>query len=247
MNLSKNGILDATHISEVGIVDGLVGWWKLDGDTRDYTQYNNHGANNGAVVSGGLDQMAYSFDGIDDYIKIDKQVVDSPEGLTISSWIYPIAGGSNYRCALHSGSDSSVGSSCYWLGISGSNHLTATIGARDGVGWSGGMTSVAVIYEKWTLLTATWDGTTAKVYVDGQFQKSYGLSTYSSLDTHTRIGASSDGANYQYSGKIQDVRIYNRVLMPEEIKIMYKIGSGEKNIVETKDTIYLRGSIKEGY
>lgn len=143
--------------------------------------------------------------------------------MTIAGWIKPEAGGSNYRCALHKGADASVGGSEFWFGVSSGGYLTATIGARLGVGWSAGQTTTLAVLGTWYHLAAVWDGSVVKVYINGVFDKQYTLSgTALSLTTPTRLGASSDGANYQYSGLVDDVRIYTIALSDEDILDLYE-------------------------
>lgn len=45
---------------------GLVGYWKLQGDCRDYSGHGNHGINHG------VDLEKSAFDGIDDYIEVPR-------------------------------------------------------------------------------------------------------------------------------------------------------------------------------
>jgi hypothetical protein len=165
---------------------------------------------------------AYSFDGVDDFIKYTPQIISSANELTVAGWIYPVAGGSNYRCALHHGDGTSVGSTRYWFGISGGNKLTATIGASSGVGWTAGETTTTVTYNQWVHLAASWDGATVRVFINGVFNKSYTLTTYQAINTPTRIGASSDGDNYQYAGNVDDVRIYATALTDAQVLELYQ-------------------------
>src|SRR6187401_2031389 len=50
---------------------GLVGYWKLDGDCRDYSGHGNHGVNHGVNLDGGI------FDGVRSYIEVPRQTNDS--------------------------------------------------------------------------------------------------------------------------------------------------------------------------
>src|SRR5674476_1530340 len=50
----------------VNLQKGLVGWWKMNGNTKDATPYANNGTNNGATLTTdrkGVANGAYSFDG----------------------------------------------------------------------------------------------------------------------------------------------------------------------------------------
>ena len=51
--------------------NGLVGWWPFNGNANDESGNGNNGTVNGATLTAdrfGISNMAYSFDGINDYI-----------------------------------------------------------------------------------------------------------------------------------------------------------------------------------
>jgi len=237
--------IGSNNIGSSSLNKELIAHWPLGGESynsntarvTDKTPYENYGVNSGAgLIEGrhGESNKAMEFYGASDYIKIDNVVVTDPTELTIAGWIKKEGAGSTYETALHHGSDTTIGNSAYWFGVDSSDYLTATIGARTGVGWSAGKTTTLAIYGEWYHLAASWDGSVVRVYINGEYDKQYNLASYSSLETSTRIGASSDGSTYQFNGSIQDVKIYNRGLSASEIKSLYdstssKVSSGSIN------------------
>ncbi|MEX2514740.1 MAG: DUF2341 domain-containing protein [Candidatus Paceibacterota bacterium] len=206
--------------------DGYAGVWHLSegsGEARDSTANSSNGTNNGAT-QGVVGQVGggYDFDGTDDYVKITENFVSSPSELTISAWFKKESGGDVYETVLHKGSADTVGSSDYWLGVSGDDNLTATIGANTGVGWDAGETTTSVNLGQWYHMAATWDGSVVEVYLDGQFNKQYSLSSYGDLNTDTRFGSSADGTNYQFRGTASEIRIYNKSISGDEISATYR-------------------------
>ena len=185
-------------------------WTDMSGNNNHVTLINGvsySGSNGGYLI----------FDGINDYGITNNNFIINPASLTVSSWFNKTSSNATYNCAVHKGSDSSIGQSEYWMGVETSGKLTATIGARSGVGWAAGQTDIDGGLGSWWNLVATWDGTTVKVYVNGQFNKQYDLSSYPSIVYPTRMGASSDGSNYQFPGLISNVQIYDRALSSSEI------------------------------
>ncbi len=77
-------------------------------------------------------------------------------------------------------------------------------------------TAVVVPNKSWFHLAATSDGTTARIYLDGQLKHEHAAKTAvpDSPDCRVIIGASWDGS---WRGKIDDVRIYRRALGADEI------------------------------
>jgi len=222
-----------------------VGIW--DFDEGDGTTVNDRSGNNnnGTLINGPVWKCASAnpdytpsgkgcsleFDGSNDYVRIDSVVVSSPTSLTISAWFKKESGGANYECALHQSSNTTIGGSSYWLGVDSDDYLTATIGARTGVGWDAGRTNIKANYGMWYYLVASWDGSTVKVYVNGKYIKKYSLTSYSNLTTPTRIGASGDGTGYLFRGNIDEVRIYKESLTQAQIQKLYAEGLKEHNLV----------------
>lgn len=70
----------------------------------------------------------------------------------------------------------------------------------------------------WSHLVATWDGTTFRVYVNGTQVSSKALGQAIVATTNPlRIGGNSTWGEY-FSGKIDEVRVYNRALSQAEIQ-----------------------------
>ena len=209
---------------------GEKGYWKFDegvgNSVADETIYKNTGtlvnSPTWKVSSNCISGTCLEFNGSTNYAIVDNNFIVNPTSLTISAWFKKIGEGSNYECVLHKGSDTTIGNSEYWLGVDSNDYLTATIGARTGVGWAAGQTTTKATLGVWYYLSASWDGSVVRVYIDGKYIKQYDLLLYSSLTTPTRFGASSNGANYQFNGLIDEVRIYNRALSAEEIIQHYK-------------------------
>jgi len=219
-----------SSLDEMALTDGLVLYYtmdSIDGSTLlDNSGNNYHGTNYGATVATGINGNALSFDGINDYTKTSNNITLGFTALSFSLWIKPLGNAGTYRCAIHKSTDTSIGSSEYWAGISQGNFLTATIGASTaGIGWPAGETTITPTMGTWYFLAASWNGTITKVYINGNEEKSYALATKTNIDYPTRLGASSDGASYQYNGLIDEVRIYNRALSAAEVKQLYKLNA----------------------
>src|SRR5882762_3160174 len=63
---------------------GLIGYWKLRGDCRDYSGHGNHGVNHGVNLENG------AFDGISSYIEIPStlSLKLGASDFALSAWIY---------------------------------------------------------------------------------------------------------------------------------------------------------------
>ena len=198
-------------------------WNDLSGNGYNVTLVN------GPVYSS-ADGGSIDFDGADDYGIISDVIVSSPTALSIGGWFKRNGNGSNFEMVLHHGENTSVGLSRYFFGLSDTDKITATIGANV-VGWATGQTTTTAGVGTWYFVTATWDGTTVRIYINGDFIKQYSLASYSSLTTPTRIGNSGSGVGYQMNAAISDVFIYtNKALTAEEITINFNALRGRYGV-----------------
>lgn len=99
---------------------------------------------------------------------------------------------------------------------------------------SGSVTAVATtsIGSGWRHLFATWDGYTARLYIDGVLVDSeVGYSVFTALGTgadNLHVCSDYDGTS-NYNGYVDDVRIYNGVLSLSEIGLIYNSGTGSQS------------------
>jgi hypothetical protein len=137
----------------------------------------------------------------------------------MSAWIYPTAYPTDKATIivnsfyLSLGSDGSIDT--YWAGRSPAGYFSSGAGT--------------VPLNQWSLATATWDGTSAKVYVNGQL-----MSTNSSTGTGTVPGDIVFGAenlSRQFVGSIDDIRLYNRALSGTEVGNLYNSYSSQINVL----------------
>jgi hypothetical protein len=74
---------------------------------------------------------------------------------------------------------------------------------------------------KWHLFTLTSDGTNAYLYIDGVFKEQVTFN-FSSV-TSVTFGATNGTAFY--TGVLDDVRVYNRMLSAQEVALLYALGT----------------------
>ena len=83
----------AVWAQDVNLDEGLIGYWKLDGDATDASGLDNHGRVHGvdftAVDRNGQPNGAAKFDGIDDCIEVlhNDSLWLGPRPFTISAWV----------------------------------------------------------------------------------------------------------------------------------------------------------------
>ena len=170
--------------------------------------------------------MAIIFDN-DDIIPFGyRSSLDISGPITFSCWVKTISTAIQYIImgfntaspfngyAFVIGQGGIAGSISFWDGGSGWNVSNVTV--HDGF---------------WHMATITWEGTNAKFYKDGVFDVSRTVGSITTFNGNKQFGRTS----FSFIGNLSDMRIYNRVLAPSEIFILYN--SKLKNFSITKGLV----------
>lgn len=129
----------------------------------------------------------------------------SSAGFTVSAWVY-LRGTST----IHAVVSKYPG---YYLYVNGAQEKASfTYGGADHLTGNGTFPRL-----RWTLFTATCDGTNFAMYFNGVLANS-GTTTASGTGSALSIG--NYGLTYPWDGLISDIRIYNRTLSEAEIALL---------------------------
>ena len=160
------------------------------------------------IATSGDDNNCLSFDGVDDYVNCGNATSLDVDTLTASSWIKTT--GTGYKMWIARGGGQ------YWLSHDTSRlHfcITTSTGRKDLY------TTINYYDNKWHHVVNTYDGAYMKMYMDGVEINSFAKTGTISGLTDLLIGRYS--SSYQFTGSVDDVRIYNRALTATEIKASY--------------------------
>jgi len=219
------------------LAQGLVGHWTFDGpdmnwasttaEVLDRSGNNNHGnAVNGVGISSvklGKIGQALAFDDIDDYVLVpDADSLDFGTGdFSISAWIKPNEY-DNVHYVLAKGSTLSTG---YGFFMQNTYRRMLSILAQQDTGlFYHTSYSYSIPEGEWahvsTVVTHN-TGTEIIFFVNGSFAGSFSTSTILNVSNSStlKIGQDSDGS-------LDDLRMYNRALSPDEVSALYKLGEG---------------------
>ena len=200
----------------------LKGWWKFD-EGSGTTAYDSVGNNDGTITGASwlndpCRGMCLSFDG-NDYVALSSFTVSTNNG-TISLWFktsadfsanygsqgYLISQNGKYRSYLSVVGNGTVPYWIYGETDSQDDYFVAIDGAAP--------------VDAWSHIVVSFYNKTAKTYLNGELIQTEPV-TDSSL-TLTRIGGRTEEF---FNGKIDDVRIYDRALLEDEIQQLYQEGS----------------------
>jgi fibronectin type 3 domain-containing protein len=192
---------------------GLVAAYAFD-EASGTTAVDATGAgNNGVVVGGtwapGRYGGALSFDGSNDYVGLPALGTFYNSGFTLEAWVQKATGKND------------VGIVGTWTGSGPMlwvDHLASRYHLTLGTSFSSYLDSGRnPIVGQWQHLAATFDGATARYYVDGVEVASRAFTGSVGNSTTWRIGAYGGGPGGFFDGKIDEVRVYDRALGAAEI------------------------------
>ena len=216
---------------EKGIMDGLVAYYKFNGDVLDYSGFNNNGILYGPSVTAdrkGNNNSAFQFDGINDDIVIENSPSLNPrDQISVCAWIKPFdfVGSGNdvivdkpYTSHIqphyqyHLAVDGNYPGYSYSFGFNIClNNVNNGVNSRTI--WTP---------NNWYFVVGTYDGSSLKIYVNGSLIRSETASgTISAFDTNICIGGSRN-TFYHTPCVIDEVRIYSRALSDTEIMNLYQ-------------------------
>ncbi len=216
------------NISSISNANGLVGSWHFnEGEgtrTRDYSGNNNDGTISGASWTRGKYGTALEFDGVNDYVDIGTDSSLHVDTFTFVAWI-KWSGNTNgvqdiifnkereYEwCIGDSGSGAPTGHLAWAINTAGT--------------WEWHDTGYTVPANEWVFLVLTYDGTHVRLYVNGELESTLadpdgGPITDSSYPLWIGRRQNLGSPTGEFSGVIDEVRIYNRVLTDQEIRDLY--------------------------
>ncbi|MFO1484532.1 MAG: LamG-like jellyroll fold domain-containing protein [Verrucomicrobiaceae bacterium] len=221
--------------------NGLVSWWRGEGNGKDF-----QGTNDGGAFGAGKVGRAFQFDGtnnqnvlIGDPVPASLQIQNE---ITLDAWIYvtayPASGdaltlivGSQYD-ATHSGA------TIFLDGRSNPDgqpappgHIHFQIGGEGT--WHGTNVNAAVPLNQWVHIAATRKANEdAKVYYDGVLQPSTSVPWSGAISydgAWFTIGRQKDAGGRPFNGLIDEVDVFNRALTQSEVQAIHDAGAAGKN------------------
>ncbi len=204
--------LVGASVVDAGINEGLKAFFPLEGNAHDLTGNGHDGTIFGdpQTVTGSVGS-ALRFDGNGDYVSTPS-FAGQTEG-SIAFWFLTDQNtvGEYLSSRSLNGYDDSD------LIISGCEHVNELCAiVFDGSGWS--RLSTTIQPERWYHLAFTWDRTGKRLFLDGELVDQNSNTRAVFHDLPLEIGRDSYSGGQSYNrGVIDEIRIYDRALLPEEI------------------------------
>ncbi len=227
--LSEETVVPGASSGSLDGYKGLVAHWKFDGDLKDSSPFGNDGeavgGKNGVSFVNAVDGKGVKLDG-KSYISVkDSAALDITDEFTFSFWVYKddmrkkenMDGGVPYVMKNpEPDGDFPYGVYEWW-------ELTPGFTFCDENGADDIHSEKQLDFQKWAMLTATYDGSTMKIYINDELVKSELIST--SFITSTKplyigFGHFMTVDNY-FKGILDDMKIYNKALDYSDVEDLY--------------------------
>ncbi len=205
---------------------GLVAWWPFNGNTDDESMNGNYAINHGCKLTTdrfGVQNKAYSFDGIYSHIEVEMQnnTLQLKNNFTISVWANLKFNLNNSQVIFSKGDKSS---NEYSLVCSNEQDLYINKENFD----TNNLISFSNHFNKWTNIVCVFKNGFVLVYINGKFVAT-NLITDAILPSSLslvfgavfKIGTNTPVKNSYLTGDLDDIGIWDEALSAEEINKIY--------------------------
>ncbi len=220
----KGDVWSFTVMPDIAVTDpNLIGRWTFDEGAGavavDWSGHNNHGKIEGNPQwVDGYDGGALKFDGTGDLVNCGNQPSLTITGnITIMCWIKVAAFSKTWETIIAKGDNS------YRMSRGPGTGNSIHFGAN---GPSGGNLNAltTVTTNTWRHVALVYDGANKIIYIDGVEDARVASAGAINVSTYSLyIGANSQQANRNLTGVVDDVRIYNKALLPADIQLLMRI------------------------
>lgn len=198
-------------------IEGPVAYLPFDGDALDVSGYENHGTVQGARLTNdrhGAARSAYGFDGIDDRITIpDDPTLNFNEAMTVAAWARPA---SAKRGSILNKAYAPV---TWRLDFTGAGYQFTAAFPNGRWGQNVPVFAPADI-ATWTHVVGVYTGDQVQIFLNGALVATKDAS--GRLQQSTRPIVIGNHPDWEaFDGRIDEVRLYNRALSPDEIRSLH--------------------------
>jgi len=222
--LSESEVLQNYYGAPI-VTDGLV----LAIDPSNLVSYKkdslsvNSLVNNvvGELKNGVLsDSKTFTFDGTDDYILFNEDVLETNGEYTLSAWLRPNGNAWGDNAIPLYNTYPGNGNTGIWHHFGDDNVLRWRHGGSSYT--TGDLSGIGLVANEWQLTTITWDRTTLKLYKNGKLMNSTTAPSdfHKSASGQARIGMLNyrrTSSDYNWNGDISMHQVYNKALTQEEV------------------------------
>ncbi|MHB1688625.1 MAG: LamG-like jellyroll fold domain-containing protein [Ignavibacteriaceae bacterium] len=211
------------------LTDSLMAYYPFDGNANDETANHNNGTVYGAILTSdrfGNPNSAYKFDGKTNYILVpSSSSLNFQNAITINFWMTTGSFNGSEQYVISQGSyDNRLK-----ISIIPSNNLRWTIKTTSLS--NGGIidldSQTKLVKDSLYNVTVLYSGSDIEIYLNGNLDS---FSSWSGSLLQTKIGLTfaqmlPTDQNYNFNGTLDDIRIFNYALSPQQILNLYNFNT----------------------
>jgi gliding motility-associated-like protein len=257
-------------LAQINLAQGLQLYLPFSGNALDASGNGNNATVNGATLTTdafGNANSAYLFNGISDFMEVVSTAnLQCKDSISLCAKVFVTgfyAGICQSNIILQKKNDD-FGNGHYSMRFGDSpydadcnlfnptyetfyGHMNSLGNFPVGTGAGQAGAPPYILQNQWYCVIYTWDGDTVRMYVDGikRFQFSNPNASNGITSENLFIGKRND-VNYPFyfKGKLDEIRIYNRALKPQEVSAYCNVCQNIQNttnIITTSDTSICKG------
>ncbi|MEI7499877.1 MAG: LruC domain-containing protein [Bacteroidota bacterium] len=205
-----------------GTGSDLISYWPLNetsGNVVTDFADGNHGTVTGASWSTGISGSCLHFNGSTDWVKVPKASnLNLTNSITMMVWAKTEENKTTKLFQKGDWDGHGIGQGNWdgWLG-----HIRLNNSTSVSLHWGDGLP----VLNEWYHIAMTYDGTTLKIYVNGQLKNSKAVSGVLAVNSRDVSIGSDNGAQKFFKGSLDEIKIFGVALSQTEIQANYK-GTG---------------------
>lgn len=214
---------------------GPVGIWKLNEGSGTKVADSSGNGNNG-VLSGGVswvpgvfDSSGLGFDGTGEVKVNDNNALEPASSVTVSAWVRSAGSPGTFRYVVAKGANGCIAAS-YGLYSGPGGGLEFYVSKGRGSTFARSPDAGVTVWDgQWHLAVGTYDGSTIRLYIDGN-QVGSGTAWSGSLEyllpnsNDFYIGSYPGCSDHTFVGDIDDVMVWGRALAVSDIQALLSGG-----------------------
>ena len=197
--------------------DGLVAYYPFNGNADDESGNGNNGTAEGATLTtdrNGNAGSAFNFNG-SSIIRIsdsDSLDLEEAEPATFSVWVNVAVQNRGHIFGKRRGDTTN-----YMLDLVNGGRPMFRGYTHKGIEGD-----EPLPINQWIHLACTWDGTTCRLFIDGELSKEGSDTPIRGPDDHDFVIGGTGAGHTKFKGKIDELRIYNRALSESEVAELHE-------------------------
>ncbi len=221
--------------SSTVLADSPLAYWRLgeasgsnaadaSGNGRSGSYLNTPSLGQVGALTGDANS-AVGFNGSDEYVNVPYTAALNPSQFTVEAWAYPTGGQGTWR-SLVSSRDYAPGAARGYILYAGPDNRWQL---WTGSGAWNTLLGPAIVLNQWTHLVGTYDGSSARLYVNGTLAASSTVSYVQNAARPLRIAAGRSETtppSYFLSGRVDEVAVYGSPLSPARVQAHFAASSG---------------------